>query len=433
VKVNPSFYRVDGEIGRFRFPTYRMEEEGAVLFDSGRELFPALNGEEWYLTRGFKEISMFYGVAKRSYRETTEVVNRMRRVEEATPMRSLREQSEREGARLQKHLEEKTRRILSAHGIGGEEQASVNKPEFGPEQSVEKAALEVAEAIAACAQEEKARQEMESNPVPYEDPNQSVNVSVDDVGVKRQKARRVKGGQSDSQEGERKEEAETEEKKRVHTTVAHVETKQGNYVLSGLGVVALLKQVLAFLLANGLTTRTLVVFVDGQRSLYKAVTEVLGRFRNWRVILDWYYLEKRCREDLSMALKGRAIRNELLDELLPLLWDGRVSSALEYLEGVNPEKIKSQQKLTDLIGYLKRQRPHIPCYSVRKKLGLCNSSNRGEKQNDLVVATRQKHNGMSWSPCGSIALSSLATAARNEEIIGWFETGEIKFELASAA
>lgn len=433
MKANLSLYRVDGEIGRFRFPTYRMEEEGEVLFDSGRELFPALNGEEWYLTQGFKEIAMFHGVAKRSYRETTEVMNRMRRVEEATPMRSLRQQSEREGARLQAHLEEKTRGILSAHGIGSEEQAVVNKPDFGPAKSVEKSAPEIAAAIAACAQDTETRQEMEANPVPYEDPNQSVNVSVDDVGVKRQKAARAKGGLSESEEGERNEEAEREEKKRVHTTVAHVETEQGNYVLSGLGVVALLKQVLAFLLANSLTTRTLVVFVDGQRSLHKAVTEVLGCFRNWRVILDWYHLEKRCREDLSMALKGRAIRNEVLDELLPLLWDGRVSSALEYLEGVKPEKIKSQQKVADLIGYLKRQRPHIPCYSVRKKLGLCNSSNRGEKQNDLVVATRQKHNGMSWSPSGSIALASLATAARNEEIIGWFQTGEIKFELATAA
>lgn len=319
MKANPSLYRVDGEIGRFRFSTYRMEEEGEVLFDSGRELFPALKGEEWYLTQGFKEIGMFQGVAKRPYRETTEVMNRMRRVEEATPMRSLRQQSEREGARLQAHLEEKTRRILSAHGIGSEEQGVANKPEFGPDKSVEKAALDVAAAIAACTEEAKVREEMEANPVPYEDPSQSVNVSVDDVGVKRQKARRVRGVQSESEEAKTNEGTENEEKKRVHTTVAHVETEQGNYVLSGLGVVALLKRVLAFLLANSLTTRTLIVFVDGQRSLHKAVTEVLGCFRNWRVILDWYHLEKRCREDLSMALKGRAIRNEVLDELLPFL------------------------------------------------------------------------------------------------------------------
>jgi hypothetical protein len=41
----------------------------------------------------------------------------------------------------------------------------------------------------------------------------------------------------------------------------------------------------------------------------------------------------------------------------------------------------------------------IPVYAVRRQLGLRNSSNRGEKANDLLVAARQKHNGMSWSGC----------------------------------
>lgn len=130
-------------------------------------------------------------------------------------------------------------------------------------------------------------------------------------------------------------------------------------------------------------------------------------------------------------MKGRQIRNEVLEKLLALLWDGRVGSALAYLAKLPSEQIKSGVELQKLIGYLERQRPHILCYSVRNQLGLCNSSNRGEKENDLVVAQRQKHNGMSWSPPGSIALAALATAARNEELGSWFRTGEIKFELAA--
>jgi len=47
-------------------------------------------------------------------------------------------------------------------------------------------------------------------------------------------------------------------------------------------------------------------------------------------------------------------------------------------------------------------------------LGLRNSSNRGEKVNDLVVSERQKHNGMSWSPEGSVALAAAITLARNQ-------------------
>lgn len=217
----------------------------------------------------------------------------------------------------------------------------------------------------------------------------------------------------------------------MHTTVAHVETEQGVYVLSGLGVVAVLRQMLAFLLANGLTRRSLIVFVDGQRSLKGALEKVLRCWRSWQVILDWYHLEKRCRENLSLAMKGRQIRNQVLEKLLGLLWDGRVESALAYLRGLPSEEIKNAAELQKLIGYLERQRPHIPCYSVRKQMGLRNSSNRGEKENDLVVAQRQKHNGMSWSPPGSIALAALATAARNEELGSWFRTGDVEFRLAA--
>lgn len=217
----------------------------------------------------------------------------------------------------------------------------------------------------------------------------------------------------------------------MHTTVAPIATEAGSYGLSGLGVVALLRQLLAFLLANGLTGRSLMVFVDGQRSLHAALVKVLGCWRSWQVILDGYHLEKRCRENLSLALKGRLIRNQVLEHLLALLWDGRVGSALEYLAGLASEQIKNAAELAELIGYLERQRPHIPCYSVRKQLGLCNSSNRGEKENDLVVATRQKHHGMSWSPPGSIALAALATAARNQEVDRWFRTGQIDFKLAA--
>lgn len=430
MSANWTPYRVDGEIGRFSFPSYRLERAGEVVFDSGRELFPALSGEQWYLTRGFKEIALFYGAVKRPYRETAAVINRLRRVSEATPMRSLRAQSEREGAKLQAHIEQKSVAILLAHGVRSEEDGSVKGPRFGRKGIKQKGASAVAAALAACAEEAEVRAEMAANPVPYEEPAQSVNLAVDDVGVKRQKARRKKAGPEEAAQTA-SQAAQREEKKRVHTTVAHVETEQGVYVLSGLGVVALLRQVLALLLANSLTRRSLIVFVDGQRSLHTALEKVLSCWRSWRVILDWYHLEKRCRENLSLALSGRKVRNQVLEQLLALLWDGRVESALAYLVGLPSEQIKQGAELEKLIDYLGRQRPHIPCYSVRKQLGLRNSSNRGEKENDLVVAQRQKHNGMSWSPPGSIALAALATAARNQEVDRWFKTGEIKFELAA--
>lgn len=115
----------------------------------------------------------------------------------------------------------------------------------------------------------------------------------------------------------------------MHTTVAPIATEAGSYVLSGLGVVALLRQMLAFLLANDLAGHGLMVFVDGQRSLHAALVKVLGCWRSWQAILEWYHLEKRCRENLSLALKGRLIRNQVLEHLVALLWDGHLGSALE--------------------------------------------------------------------------------------------------------
>jgi hypothetical protein len=222
VSANSTAYRVDGEIGRFRFPTYRLEQEGAVVFDSGCELFPALSGEQWYLTRGFKQIAIFYGAVKRPYRETTEVINRLRRVSEATPMRSLREQSEREGAKLQAHIQQKSAAILTAHGLNRAEEAGVKEAMLGATKGAEQAASVVTAAIEACASEAEARQEMVANPVPYEAPRQSVNIAVDDVGVKRQKATR-RSGRGAEPELRAEETTEKEEKKYVQTTVAQVE------------------------------------------------------------------------------------------------------------------------------------------------------------------------------------------------------------------
>ena len=175
----------------------------------------------------------------------------------------------------------------------------------------------------------------------------------------------------------------------------------------------------------------LLFFVDGQRTLYTTILSAFAWLPSFQIVLDWYHLDKRCKEQLSMALKGRVIRNALLDELLPCLWHGCVNRAIALLQSVDSADIKNQKALTVLIGYLERNRPYIPCYSVRKHLGLRNSSNRGEKANDLVVSDRQKHNGMSWSKPGSVALATVPALVRNKEYRQWFRTGTLSFGFAS--
>jgi hypothetical protein len=130
-------------------------------------------------------------------------------------------------------------------------------------------------------------------------------------------------------------------------------------------------------------------------------------------------------------MKGRVIRNEVLGELRSLLWYGLVDHASDYVRALNRSLIRNPEAIEKLIGYFERNRAYIPCYAVRKELGLRNSSNVGEKMNDLAVSKRQKHHGMSWSVSGSVGLASLTALARNGEHALWFEEGEIAFKLAA--
>ncbi len=164
--------------------------------------------------------------------------------------------------------------------------------------------------------------------------------------------------------------------------------------------------------------------------LHRAILLVFSWFKNISILLDWYHLEKKCKEELSRAMKGRLFRNHVLNRLTFLLWYGLVDEAIVVLKNVNPDWIKNPEAMAKLIKSFERNRPYIPCYAVRKELGLRNSSNIGEKMNDLVVSDRQKHNGMSWSRSGSVALASLTALIRNNEHEMWFENGDVEFRLA---
>ncbi len=132
-----------------------------------------------------------------------------------------------------------------------------------------------------------------------------------------------------------------------------------------------------------------------------------------------------------MGMKGRVVRKEFLEYLLHLLWLGLTDKAIALLDEMDIRQIKQQANVDKIKQYLDRNRPYIPCYAIRKQLGLRNSSNIGEKMNDLIVSDRQKHNGMSWSKKGSVALASVTALKRNGEAKNWFERGEIDFKLAS--
>lgn len=365
---------------------------------------------------------MIYGSTEVSYRKASKLINRIRYQDGATPVRTLRHNTEAEGADVIDFRERKVAWILERNdfteeGIPGDAgKRYVRQPVLLSEEKIRKATEE-------CSLSWEEEAEIRKNPVPYECPDETVNLSVDGVVTKKQKEERSGKG--------KKEDKAKRSRKQVNNTVAHIEKAKKSYVINGHNTVSVLRLIIGFLLNNDLLKYRLQFFVDGQKSLQDGIFRAFSWFSDIGLILDWYHLEDKCKRELSMAMKGRHIRNTVLSELMPILWYGMTDKATNYLEELQEGLIKDRKALTRLINYIDRNREFIPCYGIRKKLGLRNSSNTGEKMNDLVVSHRQKHDGMSWSESGSVSLASIEVLKRNREWAKWFEEGDLEFKLAA--
>jgi hypothetical protein len=346
-----------------------------------------------------------------SNRVSSKRLNRIRHESRGISPTTFRNLVEREGESIQKHIEQKCDENLADSGFVHNGEVYENKsftPQ--PDSYIEQAAIEDAAINLNI---------WDYNACDYEAPNETVSVSIDDVGVKRQTEMRPK-------------DITHQQAKRVETTVLHVQHKNKSYILNATSIVSGLKLLVGLLLFNGLLSKQIVIFADGARIIHSAVFKML-HFANVKIILDWYHLQKKCKEQLSMALKGSKIRNEFLEDLMPCLWFGNVNRAIQLLQNIEPRKIKDQEHIRILIDYFIRVNDYIPCYALRKELGLRNSSNLGEKANDIVVSNRQKHNGMSWSNNGSTSFATVASASYNLEIEQWIHQRDVSFELRSAA
>ena len=434
-------YRVDGEIGRFEFRMFDVKDVNSQIVFKGIELFPFRKGKQWYQTCGFKEIALLNGVVQRSYRETANILNRIRYQEEGgTPLNTLRDGAESEGLKVIDFLVKKSVRVLSEHGFdvqGTPQKDCVVQKEVENSSHCTVGKDEISRALKEVC-EDMVNREMSPEMIEkvkekalagiYEEPEETTNIYIDDVGVKEQKAHR---------KNEDNQWAKHEEKGKgptVQNTVARVEHNGKGFTLTGRSTMQVLRFVLCFLLENKLITKRLIFITDGLRSLQGSI----GSFMVWHpamsLLLDWFHLVKKFREELSLACKGREIRNRHLRELLPFLWFGMVDIAKEYLEKIPEADLKNAGPIKRLDGYLDRNRKGIPCYALRGKLKLPNSSNPVERSNNMVTSKRQKHNGMSWSPNGSYALTALSAVVLNGRIQQWVKehTFSIKLEEKTA-
>lgn len=242
-----------------------------------------------------------------------------------------------------------------------------------------------------------------------------VYISVDDVGVKHQKDERKPGAEK--------------QRKYVQNTVIHIQSGERQQTLTAIGMDTAFRLLVAFLLTNRLLEdKRLVFLTDGATGIKECVAKFFG-FREYTLILDWLHLKKKCKEYLSMAVKGcgktkdkrREDKARIIRGLLRILWAGNAQDAIGYLEALEAKNISNQYQLELLKGYIGRKEENIACYAFRQKMGLRVSSNRVEKTNDLLVAKRQKHNGMSWSEDGSGALAVITALHVNGKLDWWLK------------
>ena len=257
--------------------------------------------------------------------------------------------------------------------------------------------------------------------------NDCVYVMIDDVGVKHQKEERNQNGQKDG--------------KYVQNTVVHIQCGETQQTLTAIGMTNAFRLLVAFLLANRLMeNRRLIFLTDGARDIKENIAAFFG-FRDYTLILDWLHLKKKCKEYLSMAVKGcgknkderRENKARIIRELLRILWAGNAQEAIDYLNALDARNISSQYWMKQLTDYIGRKQENIVCYAFRHKLRLRVSSNRVEKANDLLVANRQKHNGMSWSKEGSGALAVITALQVNNKLSSWLRGEEQLLTINEAA
>lgn len=357
-----------------------------------------------------------------SYRHATDLLNRfLRRKKDGTAvcLKTLSDSMVREGEQLQKFQECYAAGVLKAYGFNPENGLPVSLPskDLSHPDTACISEEKVFDAIERYNQFKTGQEKADAARIhdTFEVSGQTTYVSVDDIGVTRQKDSR--GPDS------------VRETKYVENTVVHIAHQEGSYILTGIGMFHTLRLLTAFLLSNGLMQdKCLVFFTDGARNI-RSNLEALFPYRPYTIILDWYHLEKKCREYLSSAMRGRELRNQVSEQLLKYLWVGNTEYATDYLRHLDSADVKSQSWLTKLIQYLDKNYSYIPCYAVRKELGLRNSSNPVEKANDMTVAQRQKHNGMSWSKSGSRALAGIQAVYLNGEEETWFIKKKLNFQL----
>jgi len=215
-------------------------------------------------------------------------------------------------------------------------------------------------------------------------------------------------------------------KRRVNTDVVMLQNRDGSfqYLTAGINeegqeIVSLEDTIRATLCSEYGDKRSklnIVAITDGAKAIRNRLLAIFGLAVT--VILDWYHLGKKVRELTAMFARNKREREQHLELIFKRLWKGQSSAVLRYLR--TKVKARNEERLQELISYLKKHKAEIINYELRQQIGKTIGSGQAENAVNEVVGARQKKKAMSWSRKGSKALAVLKTVELNDRWISFW-------------
>jgi hypothetical protein len=336
-------YTIDAELGRLQVDQFEVRAGSEKVFATGKEVFPETGPREAFKSSRLRELLLLFSIDE-SFRKGTDKLNRvlLRKEEKAIQFRTLANIVEREGKYISEQRSKKAEEILARYGfdaegkkipddkgyIGGNEHGSLTEEFQSKTMKDHRIAIKSTnaeengcpsnegsggEGLSSCLPNDLIKnaidelndgkhKELQISLLELQDTFEDTkcikaNISLDDVLSKKQK------------EGQRKKNAPGKEKREfVKNTVAHLKNgKNESYILNAPCVEKTLILVLAFLLQNGLLDKAgqLIFFSDGAADLRLAIQSLFLGLFPFKIILDWFHLEKKCKERLSMAMREK--------------------------------------------------------------------------------------------------------------------------------
>lgn len=285
--------------------TFIESELGRISITVYADLASSLQPKERILTLGFTEIATMLATQS-SYRKCTEELNRFyhRNGDTEVRLRTLSGSINRTGKEVSAALSSATEHVLRQYGFDtttgipceGVTLSDNITQDHAPKMLDQKTLQARQNAIDAVNETRTVKIPFDVKDVTLEtNAERCIYISIDDIGVKRQKDHRSEDYVKDS--------------KNVENSVADIQFHGRRFTLTAIGMQNLMNSVLAFLLENSLLKYELVCFTDGARNI-KSYIETMFAFHPYVLYLDWDFVipATRLRRTMIFSLpKGKSI------------------------------------------------------------------------------------------------------------------------------